>query len=370
MANSSSIPTGAAPEEPSPQLLALIIDRLARFQPIDFDEKTFNSLYSAIDKSSRNSGTPVPVEVAASLQLFDLLNPHNFLVHLIHDYGSRATESLESCKAMLENVELHDMNYQQVASSLLFMVIAKADPPYDIFVFISALREHRGGQRLDWQDVLHAFDREALQITKPQFKCLFDALIPLAHEYENFDIQLLWGGDWRCGETQLSFATAFLSFSQDELDVSKIPRLRRAFTMSDFQDAPDEVKQYAETAVRHPLVSIDAAKALFSMVFRSSDTYARAQSLGVVENIINMKMDLFVASVSALPKPWGALQDQAMKQLVSPFFFKSQHTHRFVFFILWKTRQGLVRGTTASVLFAKIDQSYLDIRIGRGAGLD
>ncbi|KAI9726177.1 MAG: hypothetical protein M1828_001850 [Chrysothrix sp. TS-e1954] len=322
--------------DPSPAILAAIIDRLARQPPERWDSESYNAIVDALERSSQRSGSPIPVEVSASLLLFELVLEHHPIVRLLVDLGSRATESKERCKTLLDSVHVQDISLSEVASSLLFMVIAKPDPPYDLNQFISCLRDNRAGQRLDWQDVVHEFDREGLQITKAQFRVLFDGLMPLAREFENFDLQLLWGGNWHWQETQLSFATAFLSFTQDELDASEIPRLRRAFTMDDFQDAPEDVKQYAESAVRHPLVSTDAAKALFNMVFRSSDTYARAQSLGVVENIINMKMDLFVASVSALPKPWGALQDQAMKQLISPFFFKTQPTYNFVFFILWK----------------------------------
>ena len=266
--------------------------------------------------------------------LFDLLEPHNSLVRLVHRNGPKVTESHERCKLMLESAELQDISYQQVSSTLLFMVIAKDEPAYDPHTFISALREHRGGQRLDWQDVLHSFDNEGIKVTRQQFKALFDALIPLAHEYENFDIQMLWGGDWHHGETQLTFASAFLSFSADELDASQIPRLRKSFTLEDFEDASEEVRNYAESAVRHPFVSFDAAKALFNMVFRSSDTYAHAQSLGVIENVINPQMDLFVCAVSAIPKPWGALQDQAMRQLMEPFFARSLAGHAFVFHLL------------------------------------
>lgn len=268
--------------------------------------------------------------------LFDILEPHNSLVRLVQRSGPRATESLERCKAMLEAAELQDISYQQVSTVLLFMVIAKDEPAYNPHNFISALREHRGGQRLDWQDILHSFDSDGIKITRPQFKALFNALMPLAREYENFDVQLLWGGDWHHGETQLTFASAFLSFSQDELDASQIPRLRKSFTIEDFEDGSDEVKAYAESAVRHPFVSFDAAKALFNMVFRSSDTYAHAQSLGVIENVINPRMDLFVCAVSAVPKPWGALQDQAMRQLIDPFFAKNLPGHAFVLHLLQK----------------------------------
>lgn len=320
----------------SHQMYASIIDRLAQDPPRLWSPESHQVLLQAFQQRFHSTGSLIPVEISSSLHLFDLLNSSDTLVRMIKKHGPKATESLEACRTLLEPADLRDISYQQVANSLLFMVIARDDPPYDPSTFVAALREHRGGQRLDWQDVVHAFDRDGLNITKSQFKRLFDALLPLAQEYENFDIQLLWGGDWHHEETQLAFVAAFVSFAEDELDASQIPRLRKAFTLEDFADASDEVKAYAETAVRHPLVSVDATKALFNMVFRSSDTYTHAQNFGVVDTVINPKMDLFVCSVSAVPKPWSALQDQAIKQLVASFFWKPVLGRAFALHVLWK----------------------------------
>ena len=323
-------------DEPSSGVLASIIDHLAQYPPRDWTADNVNQLRIAIRQRYQSVNLLVPAEVNAAMLLFDLLEQNNSLVKTIQRQGSRATERLERCKHILEGVEIQDIGYQQTANVLLFMAIAGDDPPYNLNNFITALREHRGGQRLDWQDVIGAFDREGVKISRTQFKRLYDALLPLAQEYETFDIQQLWGGDWHHAEAQLAFVSAFLSFSSEELDATSIPRLRPAFSTDDFNDAPSDVQAYAASAIRHPLVSLDATRALFNMVFRSSDTYSHAQQFGVIENVINAKMDLFVASVSAVPKPWGALQDQAIKQLIPPFFTKAVPGYSFVFHILWK----------------------------------
>ena len=322
--------------DPSSALLATIVDRLSQSPPRNWNQENYQSLLQAVQQRYNGHGTLTPVEVNASLLLFELIIPDNALVNLVHKSGPRALQSIERCKALLESADDQDINYEQIANTLLFMVISREEPLYNPAAFTSAICELLRAQRFEWHDVLRSFDREGVRITKEQFKRLFDALIPISYEYSDFDIQRLWGGDWRHSETQLMFATAFLSCSQLELDVSQIPRIRTAFAIEDFADASEKIKAHAEMAVRHPLVSLDAVKALFHMVFRSSDTYAHAQSLGVIENVINSKMDLFVAAVSAVPKPWGALQDQAMKQLVGPFLSKSMDTHSFVFHILWK----------------------------------
>ena len=317
-------------------ILASVVDRLAQYPPRNWTSESQDALCHAIRNRYHAHNIVVPVEVGASLFLFELIGPHNPLVTHLRRNGTRATSSLEQCKATLESAELQDINYLQVANCLLFMVISREEPPYNPGVFVSALREHRGGQRLDWQDVIHSFDREGIKLTKEQFKMLFGALMPLAREYENFDIQLLWGDDWQHAESQLTFLTAFLSCSPDEIDATHIPRLRMAYSPEDFDEAPDDVKELSRSAVRHPLASLDATKALFNMVFRSSETYAHAQALGVIENVINAKMDLFVCAVSAVPKPWGALQDQAVKQLLGSFLTKNFPTQKLVFFLLWR----------------------------------
>jgi CCR4-NOT transcription complex subunit 1 len=320
----------------SPELLATVVDRLAQNAPRNWNENAEQSLHSAVQQRYHGQGMLVPVEVSSALAMFGLLNTTNTLVRLIKETGTRGTDTVAAAKTMLQSAELRDISYQQIASALLFMVIARDDPPYQAANLIAAIREHHGGQRLDWQDVVHDFDREGVKITKTQFKRLFDALMPLALDYENFDLQLLWGGDWHQEETQLAFVCAFVSHAEDELDASQIPRLRKAFLLQDFADASEEVQLYAQKAVRHPLVSVDATKALFNMVFRSSETYLHAQNFGVVDNIINANMDLFVSSVSAVPKPWSALQDQAIKQLVASFFWKAVSGRSFALHLLWK----------------------------------
>ena len=328
--------TPESADEPSSAVLASIIDHIAQYPPRDWSADSTNQLRLAIKQRYRSVGMLIPTDVNASLLLFDLLESYNSLVRTVQRHGSRATEKLEKCRSVVENIEMQDIGYQQVASALLFMAIASDEPPYNIANFISALREHRGGQRLDWGDVIHAFDRDGVKVTKQQFKRLYDAFLPLAHEIEDLDIERLWGGSWAHAEAQLSFVSAFMSFSSEQIDATTIPGLTKAYVAEDFSDASEEIQAYAASAVKHPLVSLEGAKALFNMVFRSSDTYAHAQQLGVIEHVINPNMDLFVASVSAVPKPWGALQDQAIKQLIPPFFNKQVPGSAFAFHILWK----------------------------------
>lgn len=273
----------------------------------------------------------------SALTLMEVLDTSDGrLARHIQRAGPECMASLEACRDMLAGVPTQDIAYRPIAMALLFMAIAENGEAYDLGVFVHAIRQHRAGAKIDWADVVQGFDVSKLSVTRKQFLVIYNALLPLAREYANFDIQMLWGGAWNNPDAQLSFAVAFLSTTPDELDVSQIPNLRKAFALEDFEDASPSVKEFAEKAVKHPLVSMDATTSLFTMIFQSQDTYNRAQLMGIPDSLINPNMTTFVCAAAAVPKPWGALQDQALKQLFFPFLLKQHENYDFVMHALWR----------------------------------
>lgn len=317
---------------------ATILERLIEDPPRDWDDdKRMQIQYAAQMRYLQSLQIPVPAEVEAVIRLLDLTDGSQYpLVKFVQRAGSRATATVEACKEVLATVETRDINYQQVASVLLYMAIVQDNQGYNLKNFVAALREHRTGRQLDWQDVVHAFDRDGLRIAKAHFIAIYDALLPIANEVDTFDIQLLWGGAWQCEVTQLSFLWCFLSCTPEEIDISKIPRLRSSFTAATFEGASDEIKVVATRAAKHPYVSLDATTALFSMIFRSSESYHQAQLLGIPDAIINPHTAEFLIAAVAVPKPWGALQEQALKQLFDPYFMKKLADYDFVLYGLWQ----------------------------------
>lgn len=293
--------------------------------------------------------------------LDELLAPtqDNRLAKHVEQLGPKVTASPEACKEMLAAVETRDISFSQIANALLLMAIAQNGNAFDPGVFVEAVRQHRAGQKIDWTDVVQGFDKENLRVTKKQFLSLYNALLPLAKEYANFDIQTLWGGGWKYQETQLSFVVAFLSTTPEELDVMQIPNLRQAFDLTDFSDASDSVRAFAEQAIKHPLVSRDAIEALFTMIFRSQESYNLAQALGIPNTVINQNMTIFVCAASAVPKPWVALQDQALKQLFYPFLLKQHDNYDFVMHSLWQHDKGWI--ASRLVEFYTQDQMLLPL---------
>ena len=327
---------GEPSDDLSPLVLASIVERLAQNPPQNWGEEQRENLAYAMTMRYRSLQVRMPPTIQSSLYLHELLGSQDSrLAKHIQRTGLRGTASIEACKEMLAGVETRDISYLQIANAMLFMVIAQNGEVYDPAMFVTGLRQHRAGPKIDWTDVVQCFDRPGLSITKKQFLGLYNALLPLAKEYVNFDIQTLWGGQWQAADTQLSFVVAFLSTTPDELDVTQIPGLRQAFTLEDYEGASASVKQYAAEAVKHPLVSQDATEALFVMIFRWQEAYTMAQMLGIPDMLINPNMPIFVCAASAVPKPWGPLQDQALKQLFYPFVLKQHNHDDFVMYSMW-----------------------------------
>jgi CCR4-NOT transcription complex subunit 1 len=316
-------------------VLASIIERISQYPSPDWGERQSEDLGYAIKMRYQKLGKRMPQAVESALYLDDLLKSQDSrLAKAVQKAGPRCTSSLEASKEMLASVETRDISYVQVANALLFTVLAGDGDEYDARVLVQGLKEHRAGSMIDWTDVAQGFDKQELRITKKQFLGLYNALLPLAQEDSNLDIQVLWGKSWQFPATQLSFVVAFLSTTPEELDVSQIPNLRRVFTVQDYEDAPPNIKAFAAVAANHPLVSKDAVEVLFGMIFRSQESYNEAQMLGIPDTIINSNMPLFLCAAATVPRT-APLQEQALKQLFYPFVLKQHANYDFVMHSLW-----------------------------------
>lgn len=321
---------GPTSEDSQASYLAAVIDRFVQDPPRTWTDENRDALKFAIQTRYSQLRLPVPTEISSALYLVELTGSSQLIKAIQHS----RPQTLKAFKEVLASVELRDFGYQQVASALLFTAITQSGQAYNTADLVSALREHKAGQVLDWQDVVQGMHRDGLRVTKQQFLQIYKALLPVAQETEKLDLQTLWGGIWTDPEAQLSFVVAFLSCSSEEIDASQIPRLRKAFTEGEFEDSTSQsVKDAAAKYVRHPMVSLDAVQVLFSYVFQSQEAYAQAQNM--VQTVINPNTPSFVVSASAVPKPWGGLQDQALRQLFMTFFNKSVEDYDFVLHGLW-----------------------------------
>ena len=320
----------------SPTYIAAVLDRLIHNPPQSWSPDKQANLQYALRLRYNRLNVSMPYAIGAALFLAVIVSGPYPLVRLLRQTGAKGTLSVEACKDMFARADPTSFEYPQVAIAILYMAIAQSER-YDVATFVRALRQHQHGARVDWQGVVNSFDQPDVRVTKQQFLAIYDALLPICRlEEDQFDIQGMWGSDaWTHPETQLSFVVAFLSTSPSELDVAQIPNLKAAYTLEEFADASNEVKEFAARAVTHPMVSYDATQALFTIIFSSQEAYNTAQTLGIPEAVINANTDVFVCAASAVSKPWAPLQEQALKQLFLPFFSRGLPNYSFVMRALW-----------------------------------
>ena len=285
-------------------------------------------------------GSAVPAEVRSVLFLFDLLEMNLPLVKELQLQGPQVTSSTTAAKEFLSRHTDETLDERQVAGALLFMVLVPAQQQYSPAMFVSAVHEYVE-RFFDWQMVVRELDLKGLEVSRDQFLALYNALLPMSQENAQFDIQQLWGGRWRNPQTQVSFIRAFLSCSPSELDATSIPDLRSAYDARALLDAPENVAQHAERAIRDTMISLDAVTAIFDLIVRP-DEMPSQEVEALLAEIIRGKEALFLCSSAGITKPWSKGQEYIMSSLLRIFLDKGRPDHTYVLHSLWKQDKGWV----------------------------
>ena len=274
------------------------------------------------------------------LFLFDLLDMNLHLVKEVQNHGPQVTSNLVAAKEFLSRHTDETLNERQVAGALLFMVLVPARQHFSPAVFVSAVHDYVE-RFFDWQMVVRELDLKGLEVSKDQFLALYNALLPMSQENAQFDIQQLWAGRWRNPQTQVSFIRAFLSCSPSELDATSIPDLRPAYDAHALLDAPENIAQYAERAIRDTMISLDAVTAIFDLIVRPDEMPSQEVEVLLAE-VIRGKEALFLCSSAGIAKPWSKGQDYIMSSLLRIFLDKVRPDHSYVLHSLWRQDKGWV----------------------------
>ena len=269
------------------------------------------------------------------MALIDLLETDNELAVEIHHQGPRSTSSPDAVKELLSKYPDERLNENRVAVALLYVALTPDWQQYSLNTLVSAIRDY-AERPIQWPAVIRAFDRRGVVISPDQFLTIYNALLPIAQQDTNFDIQMLWSGNWRNPSTQLSFAVAFTSLSATELDASSIPGLRQSYDPSDCADGPEDTLRYIEEAQRDPTISADAISVLFDLTFNADDGVLEEDEVSAKDLITGPKMGFFLCSALGVPKPWRISQDAIMSRLLMHFLLKQQPTYSYVLHSLWK----------------------------------
>ena len=302
-------------------------------------EKT--SISDALESRYAQLGTDVPPVIQSAMALAESYASKHELADELASHGPAATASVDAAKDTIRRFGLGRVDEIEVASALLFLVLTRDAEQYHPDAVVSAVRQVHGS--IDWGLVVQSFDRSGIVLTPTQFLALYKALLPVALDDADFDIQSLWGGEWQNQGTQLSFAINMVSQPSSDLDASTIPGLRPAFDPRDCRDGPEELAAFGEEAAKDPLTSLDAlvpiGKAIWNPLTTLSGTEAKH-----VRSVIGAKMTLFICAASGIPKPWNEPQEEFFSTRLKGCFLKSQADYQVILHLLWKQdKQWLAR---------------------------
>lgn len=323
----------------------MIVDRLIQYHPPNFNSAAHRELASKIESRYAQLQSPPPTQVLAALDLNRVLveKPPNALVLYIQRVGAEFTRDEEACVRFLQDrphsVQLSE---EQVSNALSYATISQT-PEHNPSVLVAGLRRVLPpGFR--WQDVVSYFDQPSARITPSQFLRLYRALLPIAQDNgSDFDIQRLWGGEWANADAHLSFICAFGRLSPDELDASTIPGLRPTFTLAEYAQSPDLVREAAQQYVRHPLVSVDALSAVFDVALSSVHASQSTEAKRLFNDVVVPNLHIFVVSAFGVPKPWPTLAVETLSTLFETFLYKRNEGYEFALDSLWRKDKDFVK---------------------------
>lgn len=320
--------------EVSPSLLATCAIKFLEDLPqANRTDRDTNTLVYALKHRYSKQNVAIPSEILSTLVLVDLLEMDHPLVRAIQLHGPQVTSSLGAARDFISRNSNQATDEKEVAAALLFMVLTPTRQQYAPAIFVSAIRDS-----LDagfWQAVIQEFDLKGIEILKDQFLIIFNALLPIARENPQFDIQRLWGGQWRNPQTQFSFLRSFLSCSSEELDAALIPGLRQAYNPLESSDGLEGGVQQAEIAQRDPMISLDAVTAVYDILVRPDELPTQDENLLLAETI-RTKEALFLCSSVGIQKPWTEGQQYVMKGLLTMFLKDDRPAGAFVLHTLWQ----------------------------------
>ncbi|KAI0173441.1 Not1-domain-containing protein [Hypoxylon sp. FL1284] len=322
--------------------IATIVDRYIQGHPPNFNSAAKHELSHKVQSRWLLQDQAPPMEVLAALDLIRVLGekPPNALALFIQRTGADFTRDEETCLSFLQNRPANiQLSEEQVSAALSYTTVS-ITYRHNPSVLVAALRRILPST-FSWHDVVAYFDQRDVRVSSAQFLRLYEALLPIAQARDerlpHFSIQSLWGGShWENPETQLSFICAFASLTPNELDASTIPGLQPTFTLDEYAQSPPEVRERAQTAVKHPLVSSLALSAIFQVALHSLHASQSTEAKRLFQEVVVPNLDIFIVSAFGVPKPWPPMAMDTLTSLFDNFLHRRSEYHDFVLDSLWR----------------------------------
>ncbi|KAJ9354535.1 Ccr4-Not transcription complex subunit [Paecilomyces variotii] len=361
----------------SASFLGLTIERFILYPPRNFNEDVKTKLIYAASLRYQKLGSDIPPEISSGLQMLHFINPRLVLVRQLHSRGPKATSSQDAVNEAITAAGSDSWSEEHIGNALLFMVLSQYFRDYSLETFLKAVQAHYAEKRINWSTILRQFDREGLRIDAEPFAKLYSALLTVAVGDSALDVQRLWGGDWEHRDAQISFLTAFIISG---VDVTQIPNLRATFQADLFADGPEPVRLRGERAVKSPLRSLDAMRAIFDLALFSQASWATAESQLLIKSVVQHDLPVFLCSTLALPQPWTSVQQSFVLRTLVVFLLKQEEGYQLALHGVWKQdRQWVAEQlfttftqdptTTAAIYEHAVEYGWLDYLLGFTNGL-
>ncbi|KAL3489062.1 CCR4-Not complex component, Not1-domain-containing protein [Aspergillus germanicus] len=357
--------------------IGITIERFILYPPRNFSDDVKAKLVYAANLRYQKLAIDMPFEVASALQMFNFVNPRYTLVRQLHSKGPRATSSSDTVNEAVIAAGLDCWSEEHIAAALLFLVLSQYWRDFSLETYLATVRSHYGEKQINWSLILRNFDREGLRLDARQFAKLYAVLLTVAVEDTTLDVQKLWGGDWEHRDTQMSFLTAFIA---SRIDVSQIPNLRATFSPDFFSDGPETVRSQGERAVKSPLRSLDAMKAIFDLALFSQAAWSAHESQLVIKAVVQYDLPVFLCSALALPQPWTSVQQSFILRTLVVFILKQEDGYQLALHGAWRQDQQWVAEqlftmftqdptSTAAIYEHAVEYHWLDYLLGYTNGL-
>jgi CCR4-NOT transcription complex subunit 1 len=279
----------------------------------------------------------LPAEVNSALQLLWISIDTQHLVKRLYHNGPRSTSSVEAAEDLLMSIGVEKLSEAEISTVLLFMAFTSAFYHHEAGNLLSAVKSKLGSRPFVWQLVIEGFDQEGYRVTSEHFLYLYRALLPIASEDEDFDLQRLWGGKWQQAETQLSFLKAFLFTPSESFAFWEAPRYRPAYTLELFEDAPQEVLSQARAGLINQYSSLAAVTAIFDLALVTDDTSVSVPDRDdIIGHFIQNHLAVFVVSSLSIPQPWTNNQTLFLFKCFRIFMMKQNEDYPFALEGAWR----------------------------------
>ena len=259
------------------------------------------------------------------------------LVKRLYHNGPRSTSSVEAAEDLLTSVGVDKLFEKEVSHALMYMAFTCDFYHHDAGNLLSAVKSRSGSRQFVWQLVIEGFDQEGYRLTSDHFLYLYRALLAIASEDEELDLQRLWGGKWQQAETQLSFLKAFLFSPTDAFAFWEAPRYRPAYSLDLFDGASEEVLSQAQAGLVNQYSSIAAVTAIFDLVLVSDDPSASVpDGDAIIGHFIQNHLAVFVVSALSIPQPWTSNQTLFLFKCFRIFMMKRNEDYPFALEGAWR----------------------------------